>query len=482
MYLLNNYKNILCIVALVVLATSCNKWLEVQPEDKITEQQTFSNPVNVYAAVNSIYINIAQPSLYGENLTMTFIELLAQRYNVPSTTSPYLKTAQYDYNDQGVRSDIESIWSEAYKNIASINNFLQTSEKYPNAVSAEQYDILKGELYGLRAFLHFDLLRLFGPIYGTKDSTAPCIPYYSLISSNFNNYLPANNVMDSILKDIKTAELKLANDPIIKYGVKGNAEDDPFFQQRNYRMNYYAVKALEARVSLYRGNKTAALEAATEVINNTKTTFPWITVAAVTGNPQAPNRIFSPEIIFGGMNRSLYSTYQTYFSPTLLSQDVLAPLLQRLKEVYEDPLYPNDLRYDPSWIFPNTGDVNYKAFYKYADVNDKTQAFRFTIPLIRISELYYIAAECEKDTAKALGYVNSVRYNRAIANLTNAKDLQNDIRKEYLKEFYGEGQLFYYYKRTNTLAIPNGSAATGTIAMTPTQYVLPIPQSEIDFH
>jgi len=75
-----------------------------------------------------------------------------------------------------------------------------------------------------------------------------------------------------------------------------------------------------------------------------------------------------------------------------------------------------------------------------------------------------------------------VRLNRGLPNLTAGTVAVPEILKEYQKEFYGEGQLFYYYKRTNANAIPNGSTTSGNITMDKTKYVLPLPLSETGFH
>ena len=54
----------------------------------------------------------------------------------------------------------------------------------------------------------------------------------------------------------------------------------------------------------------------------------------------------------------------------------------------------------------------------------------------------------------------------------------DEIYKEYCKEFFGEGQMFYYYKR---LAI-NTIGVLRTIVIDPeTVYVLPLPDNELDF-
>ena len=71
--------------------------------------------------------------------------------------------------------------------------------------------------------------------------------------------------MNMVIEDLLQAEQLLVNDPIVKYGVKGNAKD-VFLQDRNLRLNYYAVQGLLARAYLYMGNKERALYYAESVI------------------------------------------------------------------------------------------------------------------------------------------------------------------------------------------------------------------------
>ena len=105
------------------------------------------------------------------------------------------------------------------------------------------------------------------------------------------------------------------------------------------------------------------------------------------------------------------------------------------------------------------------------------------MPLIRMSELYLIAAECETDVQKALdNYFNPLRFSRNCVN-QNAIDedaLKNLIRAEYVREFIGEGQLFFYYKRLNVKVLHSYSE-NADLDMDAAKYVVPLPLSETDF-
>ena len=53
-------------------------------------------------------------------------------------------------------------------------------------------------------------------------------------------------------------------------------------------------------------------------------------------------------------------------------------------------------------------------------------------------------------------------------------DVQTTLRQEWEKEFYGEGQYYYYLKRNGITSVsgPNGSKKPN--------YIIPLPESETD--
>ncbi len=65
----------------------------------------------------------------------------------------------------------------------------------------------------------------------------------------------------------------------------------------------------------------------------------------------------------------------------------------------------------------------------------------------------------------------------ALPALATAANLEAEIMKEYRKEFYAEGQLWYYFKRKNTATIPDGAGNP----MTEAKYIFPLPLDEIQF-
>ena len=94
--------------------------------------------------------------------------------------------------------------------------------------------------------------------------------------------------------------------------------------------------------------------------------------------------------------------------------------------------------------------------------------------------MYYIIAETAENETDALASINLVLDNRGVELLTSVSQLESTLLNEYQKEFWGEGQLFFYYKRMNASSIFSAFSG-GNVNMNDTIYVVPLPQIETDF-
>jgi len=473
-------------IALVILITfsaaGCSDFLDVQPQDKILESQIFENEAGMQNVHNGLYLSLVSDDLYGRQLTMDAVEILGQQYNMSSSTNNN-KIASYSYTEAFPKARFSSIWEAGYKTILYANKFLESMDEHSSIVSQEKANLLKGETIGIRAMLHFDMLRLYGPIYKVSPDLS-AIPYYDSAVTANQPILPAKDVVAKILADLDSALELLQKDPILtsgKYMATSDFDGNPYYSaNRGLRMNYLAVKCLKARVLLYSGDKVGASKVANEIINFTKSTtfFPWTPFSEAT-NASNPDRIFSSENFFALSDYKLYSKQKALFDYNLGDAIIYAPILSRLTAVFESN--DNDYRSLPSWKVPIVGGKTQKTFYKYEDVVDKDKLFRLQIPMIRLSEIYLIAAETAPVAADGIGFLNTLRFNRGLSNLAATANITTEVTKEYKKEFIGEGQLFYYYKRINSATVPNGSATSGNITMGALQYVVPLPDIEVNF-
>ena len=102
-----------------------------------------------------------------------------------------------------------------------------------------------------------------------------------------------------------------------------------------------------------------------------------------------------------------------------------------------------------------------------------------TIPLIRLPEMYYILAECSEDYEESAQWLNKVRENRGIDQVSynDAASKLKNIEKEYRKDLFGEGQLFFFYKRNFYTSFLHCPVKT----LNEKNYIFSLPENEVIF-
>ena len=473
------------IIACTTLFASCDSWLEVKPYDQIAEGELQKSEEGYQKMLNGIYIDLNSDALYGQTLSVEMIEVMGGAYTIGSDNSVwgnYKDLSSYQYNTEYWRNRLDQTWNKAYALILNCNKILETIDGNKNLFTDGSYYIIKGEALALRAMLHFDMLRLFGPVY-SKDSDKKAIPYYTKQTNSPEPILTAQEVMEKITADYEDALNYLANDPVKTEGTMMSSTEDGssnFLRYRALRLNYYAVEALMARAYLYMGNKTEAFKYATDVIKTAdQNIFPFVDKNLVIGSPADPDRIFSSEVLFALTNTSRGTIHKNFFDPSRLPNYVFRmddSMMSNL--VYGGAAttggYQDDYRYRACWMA--TGSNRY--FYKYSDMVANGSIQNTMIPMVRLGEMFLIAAESQSGDLKAgVQYVNALRRNRGVASLTT---LTPDLLKyEYIRELYGEGQLFFLYKRLNSDIITSATSSKNPKA-SDLIFVVPLPDTETE--
>lgn len=383
-------------------------------------------------------------------------------------------------------AQIDALWKQQYNTIANVNGILDEMEK--NKVLGKiDHAIIKGELLGLRAFLHFDLLRLYGDFnYANRPelATKPTIPYVTTLSKDMTPQLSYKATFDLMQKDIASALELLKEDPAYKEVTRpsdyfAEANRNGFYNLREQRMNYYAVKALQARVYTWQGGAQdlqKAAAAAEEVISKS---------AATLKNPSTPvgsDRILSSEQLFS-LNVSGFANIvaQLFNGENATNYDaliLLRPSAETLFETSNQNIGVPDIRFNTLLVQHSRGMVSQKL------LQSQNNAYRNIMPLLKLPEMYYIAAEAylNTDLNKSISYLNKVRTSRGIlqdiSSTATIEVVKAELQKEYQKEFISEGQLFFYFKRKGLTHMPGLSAQTIADDQI---YRLPYPDNEIEF-
>lgn len=466
-------------MSFVLALNSCGKWLDIQPYDKISEDQLYSSAEGFEELLNGIYIELNHSSLYGSTLLVEAIEIMGGAYEIGDEANiwgNYSDLKDYDYNTEYWRSRFSLTWNKAYSLILNCNKLLENIDSKKSLFSGKDYEIIKGEALALRAMLHFDMLRLFGPVY-SETPDALSIPYYDTVSLNPLPQLPASEIITRVIKDLVAAQSLLINDPIITEGtlMSSSPAGDDFVRYRALRLNYYAVEALLARAHLYSGDKEQANKYALDVIKVAAKYFPFVQREQVIGTDQ-PDRIFSGEILFALSNSSRHQLFLNWFSPSRTTFTFKMETALINNEVFgggaQTGGFQDDYRNRAMWSSSGTN----RFFYKYSDP-DESSVRSTMVPLIRIGEMYLIAAETEPGSA-GLSYINTLRRNRGLSSALTTLSTKT-LALEYIRELYGEGQLFYFYKRLNTTII-RSSSENRNIPPSASVFVVPLPDTEKD--
>lgn len=448
---------------------SCDNFLDITPDGQVKRDEMLQTQEGIEDALYGVYAQMRQSSLYGVELSFSGIEVLAQNLDCFGSTS-VTALGTYDWQHSSVLSWGESIWIAMYKNLSAANSVL-ASEKVSGAAEFP-YTFYKGEALALRAFMHFDLVRLFCQQY-TLNQKANGIPYQTEFSLNTPPFETLAENYAHIIADLKEAERLLDSED-------AHNGEIAFTNDRQTHLNLHAIRAVLARVYFTMGDKDNALSYAQKVI----TSAPYTLKEKTEVVDDMAGILSQKECLFGIYSSSFYSSV----SALLQQQTSYASLDPRddFIDYYNREADGHDYRYDAYFTAVETGGETHYRLSKFTDPYEQNNmsanrpSYLITgINLVRVPEMYYICAECliEKDNAKALWYINEVRTHRGLESLSEANSLTlEQINLERFKEYYGEGQAYFNYKRQN-MSIP---AADGSVTYTPSQgiYSLPIPTIE----
>lgn len=488
------YKQIIVGLALLSILSfgSCSKWLDVQPSTQTTEEQQFATEQGYIDALLGTYQKMASTESYGKELTFGTVEVLSQIYQNKANqiTDTYGQLARYNYIDEDVERAINDIWSTQYSIVAQANYILQDIDANKGLFSGQNFNLIKGEALAIRAMVHFDLLRLFAtaPVAST-DVQETTIPYMTDFTVNPSRSGTMDETVNAIVTDLKAAEALLAvypNIDQIPYNA-GSTSLELFTMFRQNRLNYWAVKALLARVYLYADQKTEALTYANEVIDSDRFFFINGNTNKTSATDSTSNAIFSTEHVFSLYKSDMKALSDSFFKTESSEgeKEDLFSTAANLNSWYEVTVagHAIDIRGPQAsasrWSQFNASTVYTTKYHVGANIRNVNQKL---VPIVKLAEMYYIAAEASNTIDEALSYLNAAREARLIPALDPAiintqALLDNEIFKEYRKEFFAEGQLWFYYKRKNMTTLQNSVGGT----MNSTKYVFPKPNQEIEF-
>ena len=459
----------------------CGNFLDINPESEVVNDDMFSTAEGVEDALYGVYMSMVKEDMYGGDMSVLIPELLGQNF---VTDDGYLIfVSRLDLENADTRKTVRTIWSASYLVISYLNNIIENLDG-KNVKDFKYYNLYRGEALGLRAAIHFDLLRFFAVHVNSKNASAKAeaIPYVTKYTFKVTPFSSVEEVYEKIIADLKEAETCLAEDETLMPKIRKGGEKG-FTGARELHFNLYAAQAMLARVYWMKGDLENAKKYATKVIQSEKFQF----VNQEDLSTFMKRRISLSETIWGLYTTNISSyLYDRHAAKTIM---ILHNDWKLLYKNTEGPEPGEDKRLS-AWFLSkeNTGnskDICAKIMDESNDASEYSGGAYLGFSMIRIPEMYYIMAEAlleEGNEEHARDYLDAVVSARGMvkfADRDTGKDITlDDIMNERRKELFGEGQWWFCLKRLNRDVYVH--ALDATLKGSDRIYTLPIPTEELD--
>lgn len=475
-------KILIALMSVAVLGgmSSCTEWLDVDADTRIDESTMFENGDGMRMALNGVYRNLASEELYGGDLTYGLASVLGCDYETAKLPSKY-RYLIYDgqWYESYSRTVIDPVWKKAYNTLANVNNLLQAVEEKDESFfewGKLERDVFMAELRGVRALIHFDMLRLFAPA-PIADDGKKYIPYVEKYPDPQPVALTVKDAMKKIEDDLLYAqevllpydtattqtEETLAPYAIYTASMRFNGSTSvlqgEWFQKRGTRFNYYAATALLMRLYMWQGNKQKAADLAGLFLYKRWwglwSSYAWTAASALKGSNRLNyHRKMYEDIIFAGYNTKMQEIWETktQASSTTYYFRYVTTYIEDLYKDDADDLRQNLIEEDRTstrWTWP---EYTSSATSTVGTIRNTQMVLA---PIIRTSEVILMTCEAWADTnlPKAIQLLQEFRNirgaKRTLDTSMSKEDFLKLVEKEYCKEFQSDGQKYYYYKRHN---------------------------------
>ncbi|WP_276483658.1 RagB/SusD family nutrient uptake outer membrane protein [Paraflavitalea pollutisoli] len=434
-------KRMIIALPVVLLLASCNKFLDVQPDQQVDAGSAITDAGSAETALNGLYNRLGSDGYYGSNfIALSYLSGGDIQWTGSQSAPQQIANRQL----QADNGNIASSWTAIYRTILSANYLIDNipNIKDPVFTQAKRNQFL-GEAYFIRALAYFDLARGWGgvqlilkPTY--KESDQSGIKRSSL-----------DQTYAQVLSDLEAAE------PLLPTTVTRN------------RVTQKTAFALKARYYLYRKDWAKAESFASKVIDdaaNYKLLKPYNSFFA-------NNATLTAESVFeiGYTNSFKNGHYNWFLPPALGGRREWAPNAELVTALNNATIGGNRSSLIAQTAPP--GNLWYgKLYYRNPAGTDPSY-------IIRVAELYLIRAEArikQQKLVEGIADLNAVRDRAGLTGTTATTegDLLLAIEQERRFEFPFEADRWFDLVRT-------GRVVTVLKVTDPNKLVWPIPASEL---
>lgn len=447
-------KSLFSIAALVLFSTACNK-LDMKPTDSIDPDKAFRNLQDINMGILGAYA-VLDYTLIANNATVSD-EAVVPGENTVGNTDAY----RWLYTPSS--GSVTAAFREYYQAIDRANRVLTalgTLEIPPGqGALSEQY---RGELLAIRAFCHLQLLSAYAASY---QADAMGVPY--MLESRIG-YPARNNfgeVMRLIQQDLQEAATLMS----------GEFEDQS-------RISRLAVRAIQARASLFNKDWENAIDFSSQVIQQ-------VPLAGASEFADIWSDRSNAEVIW---ELARMGTTDSRIGGFFFREDggvvLYAPSFKLISQFDTD----RDIRLSTYIQYDADRGAGKSPYLVRKYIGGDTSAPGLAdIKLFRVSEMYLIRAEAYAETGSlenAMADLNALRGKRISGytpeSIGSKESLIQAVYTERFKELAFEGHRFFDLKRRNMnveRAEEDSENTSGALLLTPADaaYSFPIPADEI---
>lgn len=246
------YLKYLLTIFVAVSFSSCDLLENQSPQQSIA----FPGQLETASQINNTLIgayNDVQDGAFTGSQTLVFNEILADNTRWTGSFPTYVQIS--DKSMDPTNGSVEGVWNNGYDALNTINIILASLENVDDPTLDS--DRVEGEAKFLRAFAHFELVKLFAEspyVAGATNDQLGVPIKTSPVTGSDQFEQPSRNTV----QDVYNAVITDLQDAI---SLLPNSSD-------NGRANAWVAKSLLSRVYMHQGDYTNASSLAADVVNN----------------------------------------------------------------------------------------------------------------------------------------------------------------------------------------------------------------------
>ena len=470
------YIKIGLLAVVLTIQQGCNEDVLIQEPDHVISESLVINSVEkLQDLLNGSYSEISDGSYLGRTLY--------KRAAVKGTDFRFVKTTfnprdyeqtEYRYEESSNNNgSAESMWLQCFKAIGNLNLILDNIETAEGNDNERQQ--IKAQALALRGMIYFDLTRTFSYPWIREGASAQGMPLNLSSTETITERSSLGETYEQIIVDLNAALNEI--------------EDNTWEQGSTKYMTKSGIHALLARVYLYKQDWENALTYCKEVLS-VKTEADLMDISTYIFDDYTTESLFELSITtdnsVGSNGLGAQFDLRDGGQGDVIATQTFVDLLQA---------YEGDPR--AALLLEDKEGTN-AAFVKYINRSGGSGLSIHNIPILRLSEIYLIAAEACANGAtggdtQALVYLNTLIAKRTTDFDTSkatetGEALKARIAEERRRELALEGHAVYDYIRTgkNINRPESDHINTGlnvnnlNIEATSAKTIYPIPASEIE--